>query len=510
MKYMAPISATLFVVAWAATVHADDPRHRPNILVFLVDDMGWQDTSVDFAEERAAVNAHFRTPHMERLAESGMKFTSAYTSAVCSPTRVSLMTGMNAARHRVTDWTLHSDGSHMRQHPSLDQPDWNYGGLSTAPNDPNTVYARALTELLHDGGYRTIHVGKAHLGAVDTPGADPLNLGFDVNVAGHAAGAPGSYYGTHRFSSSLRQGSSFAPSVWDVPGLEQYHDKDINLTEVLTREAIAEIDRAVANGVPFFLHMSHYTVHTPIMPDPRFIENYDDLHPQEAAYASMVEAMDKSLGDLLDRLEHHEIGDDTVVFFVSDNGGLSVHARGGEANTHNAPLSSGKGSAREGGVRVPMLVRWPGVTPENSVTDRKVIIEDWFPTLLEVAGIALPTDLPQIIDGVSFAPLLKQDEAGYPEVRSLYWHYPHWWGPRGPGIGAYSAIRQGPWKLIYYHADRSYELFNLEDDISETNNLADTDEDGRRELAAALTTFLREVDAQMPTDRDTGEVVSMP
>ena len=510
MKTTISLLTAVFVMAGTAAASAEDPPDRPNFLVFLVDDMGWQDTSVDFAEERDPINVHFRTPNMERLAQSGMKFTSAYASSVCSPTRVSLLTGMNAARHRVTDWTLRQDGSQMRRHPSLDQPDWNYRGLSAEPGLANTVAARTLAERLREGGYRTVHVGKAHLGALDTPGADPLNLGFDANVAGHAPGGPGSYYGLHRFSASLRQGRSYAPSVWDVPDLEQYHDQDINLTEALTREAVAEIDRAVAGGVPFFLHMSHYTVHTPIMADPRFIDHYDDLHPQEAAYASMVEAMDKSLGDLLDRLEHHGIADTTVVLFLSDNGGLSVHSRGGPANTHNAPLSSGKGSAREGGVRVPMLVHWPGVTPENSATDRKVIIEDWFPTLLEIAGIGLPADLPQTLDGISFVPLLRQEAAEYPQPRTLFWHYPHWWGPRGPGIDAYSAVRQGPWKLIYYHASRRYELFHLEDDIGETQNLAEVHEDKRRELAAVLSKFLREVEAQMPTDRETGDVVPWP
>ena len=494
-------------------VWASDTRGRPappNIIVFLVDDMGWRDTSVDFTRHRSPVNDHFRTPSMERLAEAGMKFTNAYASSVCSPSRVSFMTGMNAARHRVTDWTLRRDGSQMRRHPSLDQPDWNYRGLGTQPDAPNTLFARTLAELLAGAGYRTIHIGKSHLGALDTPGADPLRLGFHVNVAGHAAGAPGSYYGTHRFAGSLRQGRSFAPDVWDVPDLRQYHDRDINLTEALTLEAIARMDRAVADGKPFFLHMSHYTVHTPIMPDPRFIDHYHHLDQAEAAYASMVEAMDNSLGRLLDRLEHHGIADRTVVLFFSDNGGLSVHSRGGQPNTHNAPLSSGKGSAREGGIRVPMLVRWPGVTPGGSVTYRKVIVEDFFPTLLEIAGISPPDDLPQEIDGVSFVPLLERREAGYPEQRSLFWHYPHWWGPSGPGIDAFSAIRRGPWKLIYYHADRSYELFNLDVDLGETTNLADRNPEEKRDLAAVLARYLRDVGAQMPMDRQTGEPVPLP
>ncbi len=506
--------ATSFLATMSFTggygLNARPPQKRPNIMVFLVDDMGWQDTSVDFAEERAEINAHFRTPNMERLAAGGMKFTNAYACSVCSPSRISFMTGMNAARHRVTDWTLHADGRHLRRHPSLELPRWNYAGLSSDPNVPDSVHARTLAELLQDAGYLTIHVGKAHLGAIDKPGADPLNLGFDINIAGHAGGAPGSYYSTHRFANSLRRGQSFAPHVMDVPGLEEYHDQDINLTEVLTLEAMKEIDKAVQEDKPFFMHLSHYTVHTPIMPDPRFIDNYSDLDQREAAYASMVEAMDKSLGDMLEHLDQRGLTENTFVIFLSDNGGLTAHSRGGPGHMHNAPLASGKGSALEGGTRVPMLVRWPSKTEPGSVCHVPTIIEDCFPTLLEVAGVAVPNDLPQKVDGISVVPLLKGDEEHTDEERLLVWHYPNWWGPRGPGIDAYSSAREGPWKLIYYHADRSYALYNLDDDIGEANNLAESMPEKKRELANALAAYLRSVDAQMPADRETGEVVPYP
>lgn len=479
---------------------------QPNILVFLVDDMGWQDTSVPFHATRTPLNDKFRTPSMERLAATGMKFTQAYACSVCSPTRVSLITGMNAARHRVTNWTLFKDKNTDANHPSLEFPAWNVNGVCTEAGIAQTVVATTLPMLLRQAGYRTIHVGKAHFGAVDTPGAEPKHLGFDVNIAGHAAGGPGSYLGEQNFSGQHRGASN----IWDVPGLEQYHGKNIFLTEALTIEANRAMDQAVADGKPFFLYMAHYAVHVPYAADKRYFQKYRDagLDPTEAMYAALIEGMDKSLHDLLANLDRHGIADKTIVLFMSDNGGLSVHGRGGPPNTHNAPLSSGKGSAHEGGIRVPMIVRWPGVTTPVSTCDRPVIIEDFFPTILEMAGVT-PVTTRQIVDGISFVPLLKHTQ-GYPKDRALFWHYPHNWGPKGPGIGASSTIRKGDWKFIYYHADQRYELFNLAEDLSETRNLASQQPLRVAELAADLRRYLESVHAQMPTDKRTGTPVPLP
>ncbi len=487
----------------ATTVRKD----RPNIVLFLVDDMGWQDTSVPFHTERTPFNERYRTPHMERLAAAGMKFTQAYASCVCSPTRVSLMTGLNTARHRVTNWTLRKNGANDAKHPTLRMPAWNVNGLSTTPDTPRAVCTPPLPRRLRAVGYRTIHVGKAHFGAIDTPGADPRNLGFDVNVAGHAAGGPGSYLGTQNFSAAWRKGSR----VWDVPGLEKYHGKDVFLTEALTREANRAVDRAVADGVPFFLYMAHYAVHVPFAPDPRFYPRYRDagLCHTEAMYAALVEGMDKSLGDILANVERHGLSDRTVVLFMSDNGGLSAHGRGGKPHTHNAPLSSGKGSAHEGGIRVPMIVKWPGVTPPGSVCHQPVIIEDFYPTVLELAGVSDVEHLTPKIDGVSFADLLRQPNRPRAE-RALYWHFPNHWGPKGPGIGPHSTIREGDWKLIYYHADRRYELFNLADDLGERRSLARERPEIVRRLAGRLGDYLLEVKAQMPVEKRTGKPVPLP
>jgi arylsulfatase A-like enzyme len=480
---------------------------RPNILLFLVDDMGWQDTSVPFHDEVTPLNRRYHTPNMQRLADSGMKFTEAYACSVCSPTRVSLMTGLNAARHRVTNWTLRKNASNDRRHPTLGFPKWNVNGLSPEPGIERTVHAVALPELLRQAGYRTIHAGKAHFGAIGTPGSDPQNIGFDVNIAGHAAGGPGSFLGTQNFSAKWRGGQA----VWDVPGLEEYHGKDIFLTEALTIEANKAMDRAVADGKPFFLYMAHYAVHVPFAKDKRFYQKYVDagLDPTEAMYAAMVEGMDKSLGDLLDNVKRHGLAKETIVLFMSDNGGLSAHGRGGKPHTHNKPLSSGKGSAHEGGVRVPMIVRWPGVTPEGSVCRQYVIIEDFFPAVLEMAGVSDYQQVGGVVDGVSFVPLLR-GQPGYPTRRALYWHYPNHWGPKGPGIGPSSSIRRGPWKLIYYHADGRYELFNLDEDLGEEHNLAEEQPEKRRQLAAQLRDWLQKTDALMPIDKQTGKPIPLP
>ena len=479
---------------------------KPNIVVFLIDDMGWQDTSVPFAEEPTPLNQRYRTPNMEKLAASGMKFTQAYACSVCSPSRVSLMTGLNAARHKVTNWTLRENASNDAKHPRLTFPDWNVNGLSPVAGIERTIHAKPLPALLREAGYHTIHAGKAHFGAIGTPGEDPKQLGFDVNIGGHAAGGPGSFLGTQNFSAAFRNGSP----VWDVPGLEKYHGKDIFLTEALTIESNRAMDAAVAEGRPFFLYLAHYAVHVPFAPDSRFIEPYLErgLDKTEAMYAAMVEGMDKSLGDIVTNVEKHGLRDQTVIMLMSDNGGLSAHGRGGKRHSHNRPLSSGKGSAHEGGVRVPMIIDWPKVTKRNSICAHPVIIEDFFPTILEIAGI---DDYPAI-DGVSLKRLLEGKPAALRE-RSLFWHFPNHWGPGGPGIGPSSTIRRGDWKLIYYHdharRDR-YELFNLRQDLGERTNLSAQKPDIRRSLARELAEHLRSAGATMPVVKATGKPVPMP
>ncbi len=486
---------------------------RPNIVLFLIDDMGWQDTSVPFYYSNSlpvitALNRRFETPNMERLAREGMKFTAAYACSVCSPTRVSLMTGLNAARHRVTNWTLRKDKPTDGGHPTLRMPDWNVNGLSPDPSTPRAISRPTLAQILQRTGYRTIHVGKAHWGALDTPGANPKNLGFDVNIAGHAAGAPGSYLGEQNYAHPKGE------NVWDVPGLEKYHGTATFLTEALTVEANRAIDQALADRQPFFLYLSHYAVHVPFAPDKRFYQKYRDrgLDHTEAMYAALVEGMDKSLGDVLSHLETAGVASNTIVLFMSDNGGLSAHGRGGQPHTHNAPLSSGKGSAREGGIREPMIVKWPGTVAPGSVCSQPVIIEDFFPTILEMAGAGDELKTIPRIDGVSFVPWLRAPDTADPatDSRRLFWHYPNVWGPSGPGIEPFSAVRAGDWKLIWYPAGPRYELFNLAKDISETENLVKREPEKASQLAKALAGWLKETGALLPSDKTSGRPVPLP
>ena len=494
---MRALACLLVVTGACASPTEPTVTSRPNLVVFLVDDLGWQDTSVSFGGPRTAQNAHFRTPSLERLCAEGTRFSQAYSHCVCSPTRVSMMTGATAARHRVTNWTLHRDRATDAAQDTLVLPGWNVNGIGPDPATPRSFHAETLAQRLRTAGYRTIHVGKAHLGAQGTPGADPCNLGFDVNVAGHAAGAPASYQGMDGYA------SKGGDPVWDVPGLEAYHGTDTFLSDALTTEALRAVDDSLAQGKPFFLHLSHYAVHTPLQPDARFVEGYRamGLDEKEARYAAMVAGMDHSLGRLLGFLDARGLTGNTVVVFTSDNGGLSATARGGTPHVHNAPLRSGKGSAYEGGTRVPLAVRWPGRAKPGNLTDQPVVAEDLFATLCEAAGA--PTTCP---DGRSWLPVL----AGQPlPPRDLFWHYPNHWGSKGPGIGAHSALRSGDSKLVWFHASGRFELYDLARDPGEQHDLAATEPERVEAMRARMRERLAETGAQLPTRKD-GKALTLP
>jgi arylsulfatase A-like enzyme len=480
---------------------------RPNIILFMVDDMGWQDTSVPFWKEKTPFNKRYRTPSMERLASQGMMFTQAYASSVSSPTRVSLMTGMNAARHRVTNWTLQRNASVDGQSDILSYPEWNVNGVQPTDTVPRSVYATMLPRILKDNGYFTIHCGKAHFGAITTPSANPVNCGFDINIAGHAAGGPGSYLGTENFGNAER-GVHTLP--WGVPGLEKFHGDSIFLTEALTREAIKALDSSRTTGKPFYLYMAHYAVHVPLYADDRFYKKYIDmgLDDYEARYSSMIEGMDKSLGDLMDYLERNNLTENTIILFMSDNGGFSLRPRAGELHTHNKPLNSGKGSAYEGGIREPMIVKWPGKVKSGAKCNDYLIIEDFYPTILEMAKVKEYSTV-QAIDGKSFVPMLLQTGSTSAD-RDLFWHFPNNWGPTGPGIGASSTIRSGDWKLIYFYEDKRFELYNITEDIGELHNLSEQHPEIVKEMAGKLGKYLRSIEAQRPSFKSTGKPVEWP
>ena len=485
----------------------EKPASQPNIILFLVDDMGWQDTSLPFWKEETPLNRKFRTPNMERLAAEGMKFTNAYAHSICSPTRISLMTGMNVARHKVSYWTLLKNTPNDGPNDSLTAPHWNMNGMSPVQGIENTVYAKALPEILKESGYYTIHAGKAHFGARDTPAANPENIGFNVNIAGGENGAVASFLGTDNFAGS---GQGWDTLVRVAHGMEKYHGEDIFLTEALTLEAKIAMEDAIDRNQPFFMYMSHYAVHVPFSEDKRFVQKYYDagIDIWEARYAAMIEGMDKSLGDLMDFVEEKGLKDNTIILFMSDNGGLSHAARGGEPSTHNLPLRYGKGSLWEGGIREPMIVYQPGVTAPGSVSEDLVIIEDFFPTILELAGVETYST-PQQVDGVSFTGNLNGQVME--EEKALVWHFPNLFGSGYfEGYEPASAIRKGDWKLIYTHTHESYFLYNIKEDIGEHNNLIDEHRDIAAELCDELTAHLKEREAQMPLKKSNGEPVPWP
>ncbi|MDD4141269.1 MAG: sulfatase [Bacteroidales bacterium] len=499
---MKKISTSILGLSLCFAANAQSETKRPNIILFMVDDMGWQDTSVPFYIEKTHYNETFETPNMERLAARGMMFTQAYASSISSPTRCSLLTGANAARHCVTNWTLEKDKTTDSYSDVLDFPSWNVNGICQTPSIPKTFCAKSFVQILKDNGYHTIHCGKAHFGAIDTPGENPIHFGFEVNIAGHAAGGPASYLGTDNFGNRIDGKKS---SLFAIPGLEKYYGKDIFLTEALTIEAIAALDKAKKYDEPFFLYMAHYAIHVPINKDNRFYQKYIDkgLSPKEAAYAALIEGMDKSLGDIMSWLEDNDELDNTVIIFMSDNGGLSCEpsCRDGELHTQNAPLNSGKGSAYEGGIRVPMIVSWQNHVTPQSKCDDYVVIEDFYPTILEIAGIE-KYDVPQEIDGISFMPLLNGRETmNYPE-RQLVWNCPNLWGGRGPGIGPSCTIRRGDWKLVYYYESGRKELFNISEDIGETMDMSEDNPSTVKKMSKRLGTYLRKVGAQRPVFKE--------
>lgn len=493
----------------ALSAYSAVAQERPNIVLFLVDDMGWQDTSVPFYKERTPYNNTYHTPNMERLAARGIKFTNAYACTVSSPSRVSLMTGSDATRHRVTNWTLYKNKSTDDKNNKLDMPLWNVNGLQTVDTIPNSYVATTLPQLLKGQGYTTMMVGKAHFGAMDTPTANPINMGFDYNIAGHAAGGPGSYLGEKNYGNA--QKGSYTPP-WGVPNLEEYHQTDTFLTEALTLEACKLIDTALNAQKPFFLYMSHYAVHIPFAEDRRYYQKYIDkgLPHQEAMYAAIVEGMDKSLGDIMDKLESQNILDNTIIIFMSDNGGLSASSRDGKKDTHNSPLRSGKGSAYEGGIREPMIVAWPGKTAPGSKTDDRVVITDFFPTILEMAGSSKAAHTIQHIDGKSFVATLCGKTSN--PNRTLYFHYPNTWGATGQGIGSSSTIIDGSYKYIYFYDDAHEELYNIREDIGESTDLSKKSEYAQKttQMAKKLTKYLINCNAQLPSIKGENKMCSYP
>lgn len=446
---------------------------KTNFVFILIDDMGWTDAAC-FGSK------FYETPNIDKLASEGMKFTNAYAACpVCSPTRASILAGKYPARMNLTDWIPGRQSKGPRPCEKLIGPSF---------NQQMSLKELTLAEALKEAGYTTCFVGKWHLG---DEMYYPEYQGFDINIAGISYGWPiGGYFTPYK-----------NPKLEDGPEGEY-------LTDRLTDEALKFLGDN--SNKPFLLYLSHYAVHTPLESRKNLTEKYEakaaELPSQRSprfvpegnrkarqvqdhpVYAGMLQSTDESVGRIMKKLEELGIADNTVVIFMSDNGGLST-AEG--SPTSNVPLRAGKGWLYEGGIREPMIIKWPAAVKPGSVCNEPVISNDFHPTILEIAG--LPKRPNQHIDGLSLVPILKQ--TANLDRKAIYWHYPHYSNQGGrPG----SAVRAGKYKLIEFYEDNHLELYNLEKDISEKQNLASQMPEKTAELRTMLHNWLKSVGAYMP------------
>ena len=451
---------------------------KPNILFVLVDDLGWTDIG-------AFGSSFYETPNIDALTKRGMKFTSAYAACpVCSPTRASIMSGKYPARTSTTDWFGAPQPETVGKHWTKTKP-----LLPASYIEHMSLDEVTLAEALKKGGYNTFFAGKWHLG--ESEEFWPEKQGFDINKGGYWAGSP---RGNHYFT------------PYDNPRLSDGPPNE-NLTGRLADETIDFISNN--NGKPFLAYLSFYAVHNPLGAPKELVDKYtekrkkmglEDLYEKEGAskfrvnqslpvYAALVETMDMAVGKVLNALKEKGLDENTIVIFMSDNGGLSTSE--GQPTT-NLPLRAGKGWLYEGGVREPMAIYWPGVTNGNQETDQYVTSTDFYPTILEMAG--LPAMPEQHMDGKSLVPVLKGKKMNRGPI---FWHYPHY-GNQGGSPG--SSIRNGDWKLIqWFEEGRGVELYNLKEDIGEKHNLASENPSKVKEMQMLLDGWREEVGARMPS-----------
>ena len=449
---------------------------RPNFIFILIDDMGWKDVG-------CCGSMFYETPNLDRMAKEGVRFTNAYASCpVCSPTRASIMTGRYPARLGLTDYI----GGNAR------------GKLIDAPYiDHLPLEEKTIASALKDAGYRTYHVGKWHLGG-ETYYRE--RHGFDINIAGCHWGAPRTYF-----------------SPYNIPNFENGPDGEY-LTDRITDEAVKLIKN---NGdKPFFMYLSHYAVHIPIQTPQSYIKKYEqkakelgldqqktfeegDFFPCEhkrdrhiirrliqsdPSYAGMVENLDENIGRILETVEETGYAQNTVVFFTSDNGGLAT-AEG--SPTCNLPLSEGKGWMYEGGTKEPLLIKYPNVIKPGGVCDFPITSTDFYPTILDMAGLDFLPE--QHCDGLSFYGLLQ--DGSTMDRDAIFWHYPHY-GNQGGTPG--SSVRCGDYKLIEFFEDSRLKLYNLLDDVSEENNIAEDKPNITKQLKEMLSDWRASVEAKIP------------
>lgn len=440
---------SVFIFLFALLSFSIYSAERPNIVFILIDDMGLTDVGC-FGSK------FYETPNIDKLSKSGMKFTSAYSACtVCSPTRASFLTGQYPARLHITDWIA----GHVRPFAKLKVPDW----TMYLPLEEDNLAKR-----LKSAGYASASIGKWHLGGAQYY---PDKQGFDLNIGGTDKGQPPSYVAPYKIA-TLPEGP---------PG--EF------LSDRLTIEALKFIEGN--KDRPFFLYLPHFAVHQPIAGKADVIEKYrkklDPTAPQHnAKYAALVESIDDSVGKIVAKLEELKLSERTIVVFTSDNGGLLPV-------TSNVPLRAGKGSAYEGGVRVPMIVTWPGKIAAGSECSTPVITADYYPTFLELTST--PDSPGHIVDGESLVPLLKQ--TGALKRGKIYFHYPHY---HPGGATPYGAVRSGDFKLIEFFETGKVELYNIKEDIGERTDLSEQQPAKAAELKKALHDWRAAVGAQMPTE----------
>jgi arylsulfatase A len=450
------LCASLF---WGTVTSATQP---PNIILFLIDDLGWRDLGCQGS-------SYYRTPHIDKLASGGARFTNAYSAcAVCSPTRAAILTGKYPARLILTDWLPSG-----RWEPKSKLREGRF--LRGLPVEELT-----LAEALRLAGYTTAHIGKWHLGS--EPFSLPEHHGFDLNIAGNAHGAPGSYF--HPYQGDWLIPGTQLRAKWKV--LPDGRTGEY-LTDRLTDEAVNFINEN--KDKPFFVYFPHYGVHTPLQAKPEVVAKYKTVPESQRQglpeYAAMVESIDSSVGHVVETLEKLKLTDNTIIIFTSDNGGFWKA-------TQNAPLRANKGAYYEGGIRVPLIVNWPGAIKPETVIDEPVISTDLYPTCLALARLEqLPN---QHFDGQDLSELM-QGKVNKLNRQSLFWHYPHY--NEHPASVPSSVIRNGPWKLIETFDPEGLELYNLDQDLGETTNLATTQPAKLAELHRELVAWRESVGAEM-------------
>ena len=431
---------------------------KPNVLFILIDDMGWMDLGCQG-------NKNLHTPNIDNLAKEGMRFTDAYAPApVCSPTRAAIITGQSPARLQITNHLPHQDRFTPKGSKLLPAKMLNHLSLES-----ETLAER----LKKDAHYATAFIGKWHLYTGRDKKYNPLNQGFDINIGGCSYGGPPTFFDPYRID--------FLPD----------RKEGEYLPYRLADEAIAFISEQNSKDKPFFVALWNYTVHWPMEAPDKLVEKYKKLPVKgyrDHRYAAMIEAMDIAIGKVLKSLDDLNIAEETLVIFTSDNGPF-----GGVGDA--SPLRADKGHLYEGGIRVPLIVRWPGKVEAGVVEKTPVILTDFHPTILAATGLDLNSTIPN--DGDNLIPLLEGKKEF--KNRALYWHYPNFAFHRDNRLG--SAIREGDHKLLHFYDTDSIELYNLKKDIGEKNDLSDKMPQLAQKLKGKLSSWLKESGALMPTKK---------